>query len=62
MMQGNMKMHILILDLCFIFLRFSIWNMIIKIVIYRDTRIYTRMSALLLYFYGRFIQHSFYIQ
>lgn len=28
----------------------------------RDTRIYTRMSALLLYFYGRFIQHSFYIQ
>lgn len=40
MMQGNMKMHILILDLCFIFLRFCIWNMIIKIVIYRDTRIY----------------------
>lgn len=31
MMQGNMKMHILILDLCFIFLRFCIWNMIIKI-------------------------------
>lgn len=45
MMQGNMKMHILILDLCFIFLRFCIWNMIIKIVIYRDTRIYIHAWA-----------------
>lgn len=44
-MQGNMKMHILILDLCFIFLRFCIWNMIIKIVIYRDTRIYIHAWA-----------------
>lgn len=41
MMQGNMKMHILILDLCFIFLRFCIWNMIIKI----ETRAYIHAWA-----------------
>lgn len=41
MMQANMEMHILILDLCFIFLRFCIWNMIIKI----ETRAYIHAWA-----------------
>lgn len=61
MMQGNMKMHILILDLCFIFLRFCIWNMIIKIVIYRDTHIYTHERLIIIFlwtFYTTQFLHS----